>query len=182
MKIHIKELIKNKCSYPSWTTSSSYPLKYKEFNNECQIYYMTKSNKKITRTFPKIIKLTPILAYVFGFLKGEGPTSLGKSNYRRLTITNTDPIIMGLTLKELEKAGLFRTAQLTKNSSHIMHHTKTDLESTQFWSDKIKLPKSKFKCFKAKPGRNPFGVCHIYISDVLLRRIIDLIHEKICNK
>jgi hypothetical protein len=179
MKIDLKKLIVGKITYPSWTTNSTYPLKYEENNSCIFIYYITKTNKRILREFPKEIFFTPHLIYVFGFLKGEGSTALGKSNYRRLTITNTDDVILKITLNELEKSGLFKTKNIINKSIHISHHTKDDEEVLKYWSKKLNLPIEKFKCFELKAGRNPYGVCHIYISDVLLRRVVDIIHEEI---
>lgn len=182
MKINLKQLLKEKKTYPSWTTNSVYPLKVEEVNNEILVYYNTKANHKISRIFPAEIELTPKLTYVFGFLKGEGPTSLGKSNYRRFTITNTDPLILNITLTELENSTLFKKEEIIDKSIHLMHHTKSDEEVIKYWSNKLNLPEKKFKCFKAKPGRNAFGVCHVFISNVLLRRVIDVIHEEIFLK
>lgn len=186
IKIRLKELLEGKTTYPTWTTNSIYPLQTIEKGENILVFYQTKTNKKISRTFPAEIILTPQLIYVMGFLKGEGPTSLGKSNYRRFTITNTDLAIIKITLNELEKCGLFSKAQLIDKSIHLIHHTITDEEVIKHWSTGLNIPERKFKCFKGKPGRNPYGVCHVYISNVLLRRVIDAIHEetflKIRNK
>ena len=182
MKINVKKLLIGKETYPSWATGSTYQIESKETNDKLIVYYKTKTNKIISRIFPKTIRLTPNLIYVLGFLKGEGPTSLGKSNYRRFTITNTDPKILLICLNELEKCGLIEKSQLIDNSFHIIHHTKSDKESIEFWTKKLQLPTSKFKCFYGKPGRNKYGVCHIYIRDVLLRRVIDIVHEEIFLK
>ncbi|MBU2634283.1 MAG: hypothetical protein KJ674_03490 [Nanoarchaeota archaeon] len=180
-KINIKNLVKGKITYPSWITNSTYSLKTKYKGNNILVYYITKSNRQISRNFPKEINLTHRLSYVFGFLKGEGPTSLGKSNYRRFTITNSDPNIIKITLEELEKHNLFQKSHLIDKSIHLLHHQESNKKVIKYWSQKLNLPENKFKCFSDEKRTSKFGVCHVYISDVLLRRIIDLIHEKFKN-
>lgn len=181
-KIDIKELVKGEFTYPNWSTSSTYSLKAKELCNDVLVYYFTKSNRKISRIFPKEIDLTPRLCYILGFLKGEGSTSLGKSNYRRLTITNSEPKILKQVLNELEGTKLFKKEKLIDKSINLLHHLKHGDKVIDYWSKKLDLPKSKFKCFDDERKTSSFGVCHIYISDVLLRRVIDLIHNKFLTK
>ncbi len=176
-KINIKKLVEGKKTYPSWSTNSTYYLKFQEQNNNILVYYITKNNKKISRIFPKEVILTSKLIYVLGLLKGEGSTSLGKSNYRRFTITNSDPEIINIILNELENSNLFKKSNIINKSIHLLHYTKSESEVTDFWSKKINLDKNKFKCFDDQRKTSNFGVCHVYISDVLLRRIVDLIHE-----
>src|SRR3989338_11507077 len=107
-KINLKKVVEGNKTYPSWTTNSVYDIKAQETKNCTLVYYQTKTNKKISRVFPKDIILTPNLIYGLGLLKGEGSNSLGKSNYRRLTITNSDPKIINLILSELDKNDLFK--------------------------------------------------------------------------
>ena len=180
-KIKINELVEGRLTYPNWTTNSTYPLKTKDYGEDIIIYYKTKGNRKISRFFPKEINLTHRLSYVFGLLKGEGSTSLGKSNYRRFTITNADYRIINLILEELDKNNLFKKSNLIDKSIHLLHHTELKNKVIDYWSKKLNLPKRKFKCFDDKSKTSPFGVCHVYISDVLLRRIIDLIHDEFIN-
>jgi hypothetical protein len=175
--IKIKELVNGKETYPSWSTNSTYSIYTKELGNQIEVYYYIKGNRKISRIFPNEIILNPRFCYCLGFLKGEGPTSLGKSNYRRVTITNTNPEILNLVFEELENSNLFLKSQIIKHSISLLHHTKTDQEVINYWSKKLTLPKNKFRCYDDKSKTSDFGVCHIYISDVLLRRVIDLIHD-----
>jgi hypothetical protein len=90
--------------------------------------------------------------------------------------------MISMTLSESDNSNLFKKSSLIDKSIHIMHHTKPNEEAVKYWSDMLRLPLAIFKCFKAKPGRNPFGVCHVYISNVLLRKVIDMIHEEIFLK
>ncbi|MBT3984861.1 hypothetical protein HOD38_02955 [archaeon] len=178
VNIILKKIVKNKKTYPSWSTGSTYFLESKEKEENIEIYYKTKSNRKISRIFPKKLNLTPKLAYALGFIKGEGANALGKSNYRRFTLTNADPKIMLFVLKELDKNNLLKISNLKREAIHLLHHNKSDSEVINYWSRNLNLPKKLFKCFEDKNKTSDYGVCHVYVSDVLLRRVIDLIHEK----
>lgn len=178
MKIKLKSLVEGQITYPSWTTGSTYHLKAEENDNSTLIYYKIQTNKRISRLFPKEITLTQRFTYTLGLLKGEGSNALGKSNYRRLTITNSNPNVINLILDELERSGLFKKSDLIAKSVHLLHHTEADNEVIDYWSNKLNIVKSKFKCFDDKLKTSKYGVCHVYISDVLLRRVIDLIHDK----
>ena len=185
MKINLKEIIKNKKTYPNWTTSTEYELCSEELDkNLINIYYIINKGvqRKIQRTFPKIISIDPQFTLAAGLIKGEGSNSLGKSSYRRFTFTNSNPEIINFVLSELEKKDLFRKKLLIDKSIHLIHTTKKEKEVIKYWSKRLNLPKSKFKCFDDKMKTSDYGVCHIYISDVLLRRVIDLIIEKIINQ
>ena len=136
----------------------------------------------ISRIFPKTLTLTPLFIYALGILVGEGATALGKSNYRRFTVTNSDYRIIKVVLDQLEQNDLFQKRDLIDKSLHLLHFTKSNDEVIRYWSKSLGLPKSRFKCFDMERKTKPYGVCHVYISDVLLRRVIDLIHEFIFKK
>ena len=179
IKIKLKNLVEGQITYPSWTTSSTYSLKAEEHDKSIVVYYKIKTNKRISRVFPKEIILTPKFTYTLGLLKGEGSNALGKSNYRRLTITNSNPDVINLILDELERSGLFKKSDLIAKSVHLLHHTESDNLVIDYWSNKLSLPKNKFKCFDDKLKTSQYGVCHVYISDVLLRRVIDILQAHI---
>ena len=178
-KIKLKSLVEGQITYPSWTTSSTYTLKAEENDKNILIYYKIKTNKCISRVFPKEITLTPKFTYTLGLLKGEGSNALGKSNYRRLTITNSNPDIINLILDELEVSNLFKKSDLIAKSVHLLHHTEIDDKVIDYWSDKLDIPRNKFKCFDDKLKTSKYGVCHVYISDVLLRRVIDILQAHV---
>ncbi len=179
ISIKLQKLVKGKKTYPSWSTGTAYFLKAESKKEACLIYYTTKSNRLISKNFPKSIKLCPKFCYILGILKGEGSNSLGKSSYRRFTLTNSDPDIIKLVLGELDKKNLFKKTKIIDKSIHLLHNTCSEEEAINYWSEKLDLPKNKFKCFDDKQKTSIFGVCHVYISDVLLRRIIDLLQEYI---
>ena len=93
-------------------------------------------------------------------------------------MTNADYQIIKIVLEELDKNNIFKKSSLIDKSIHLLHYTESKNKVVDYWSKKLNLPKRKFKCFDDKSKTSPFGVCHVYISDVLLRRIIDLIHDE----
>ena len=181
MKIDVHKLVKGKKTYPSWATNASHILRTENRDKELLVYYLTKSNRRISRIFPNQLDLTPSFIYALGLLKGEGSNSLGKSNYRRLTITNNDYHLINLILEELEKSNLFKRSDLIDKSLHLLHHQDSDKKVIEYWSKCLHLPKKKFKCFNDERKTTPSGTCHVYISDVLLRRILDLVHDEFFN-
>ncbi len=181
-QIDIKDIIKGKYSYPSWSTNSSYPLEYEDISrSQTVVYYVTKSNKRISKVMPKFLCITPELAYVLGLIKGEGANSLGKSNYRRFTFTNTDGFLIKKVIDILDGTGLYHKKDLPKNSFHILHFTEKEELAIDYWSKQLKQPPCRFRCFDEKIKTRPYGVCHLYISDVLLRRVIDLLGDFILS-
>lgn len=180
-KINIKNLVKGKMTYPNWTTNSTYPLQVIENEGNVTVYYKIKGNRIINRIFPSTLYLTPHLSYVLGLIKGEGSTSLNKSNYRRFTLTNSNPKIINIILNEMDKNNLFKKSNINNNSIHLLHYTEIEEAVVQYWSNALNLPKIKFKCFDDKLKTSEYGVCHVYISDVLLRRVIDIIHDEFLN-
>lgn len=178
-KIKLDELIVGQETYPTWSTKAVYSLQAESKDDELLIYYVVKGNRRISRIFPKKIELSTKFLYVMGLLKGEGSNTLGNSNYRRFTITNSDPKVVSIILKELEESKLFSKAELLDNSIHILHHLVEDGEAIDYWANQLRLKPQKFRCFKDKSRTSKYGVCHVYISDVLLRRVIDLLHQKL---
>jgi hypothetical protein len=180
--IELKSLLEGKKTYPSWSTDSTYFLECKEIGkNKIVVYYTTKNNKTFSRIFPKEIVMTPKLACILGLIKGEGANALGKSNYRRFTFTNSDSELVRHVIKMLHEAELFSKQDIKNNSFYIMHFKKEQDEVIKFWSKKLNVPESKFKCVDTKEKTRDYGICHLYISDALLRRIIDLLINEVLN-
>ena len=178
-KIQIEKVVQGKSTYPSWSTNSEYLLETSTKNGKVIVHYKINGGRKIEREFPESIDLTPRLCYVLGLIKGEGANSLGKSNYRRFTLTNSDPAVIKLVLSELENAGFLNVSEIPDSAFHLLHFKKSEDNVKEYWSNNLGLPKEKFKCFNDKNKTSDFGVCHLYLSDVLLRRTIDLIQEYI---
>lgn len=182
--IKICEIISGKETYPNWSTGTTYPLKFELDEDEIIIYYiMTKTimNKVYSRKFPKEIKLTPSFCWALGFIKGEGMNSLNKSSYHRFGVTNKNPKLISYVLEELDKSNLLKKEKIPDRSFQILHWFSTPREVVNYWSNKLNVPKEKINPYNDKNSlkRTKFGTCHFYITDVLLRRIIDIISEKI---
>jgi hypothetical protein len=183
-EVAISKLIEGKKTYPSWTTGRVYPLKTRTINDKCLVYYEPKGRvkRRIERVFPEKIALSSRFIWTLGFLKGEGSNALGKSNYRRFTITNTDARCLKIVIAELEKSELWKKEQLSNTGVNILHAKKDELETREFWAKGLAIPLEKIKYYKTSERTSEFGVCHIYISDVLLRRVFDEINEFVMRK
>lgn len=183
LKLNVNKLVRNQFTYPNWTTNSQYKVNSKiiDKNNILVYFDITKGavKRRISRIFPRYIDCTSRFLWVLGFLKGEGSNSLGKSNYRRFTITNSDPKTIKIFFEEFENRELYFKKNLPNKSIHLIHHLKKKNEVIKYWSYQLEIPTCKFKCFNGKAKTLDYGVCHVYISDVLLRRVIDLIQEKL---
>ena len=172
-------MVEKRLTYPNWNTGSEYALLSKKAGRSAEIYYVAKGKRRFGRKFPQDVQLTVRFSYALGLLKGEGSNALGKSNYRRFTISNSNPKVISKVLKELEKAKLFFRSELIKNSCYVMHHKVSNLKVINYWSKMLNIRKYKFKCFISEKQTSKYGVCHVYISDVLLRRIVDLMHGRL---
>lgn len=182
MKVNTAKLIENQYTYPSWTTSTCYPLNAEEIDDDfVKVYYIVDKHvkRKIERIFPKELTTTPRFAFVLGLIRGEGANKLGKSNYRRFTFTNTDPKLVKLVLDELSKNKLLDTQNLPNKSFYIIHSKRGKQDVLHFWSKALGLNEEKFRFTKGEPKNSDYGVCHFYLSDVLLRRFIDLLNNYI---
>ncbi|MBN2459871.1 hypothetical protein JXB28_06315 [Candidatus Woesearchaeota archaeon] len=172
--VKLKNLVNGKFTYSSWSTDSSYILKCKELDKQnVLIYYVTKSNKVVSRRFPRLIHITPKFACILGLIKGEGANATGKSNYRRFTFTNSDWRLVNEVLDSLNKKKLLLKENLKEKSIYIMHYQQEESMVVNYWSRKLGLSASKFKCVETIEKTREYGICHVYISDVLLRRVID---------
>jgi ribosomal protein L22 len=180
--VQLKALIDGKFTYTSWSTNSSYMLKSKGLDNQnILVYYITKSNKVFSREFPKFISITPKFACILGLIKGEGANALGKSNYRRFTFTNSDCELVKKVLDTLIENKLLMRENLKEKSIYIMHYQKEESTVLKHWSRKLEFPLSKFRCIETVDKTRDYGICHVYVSDVLLRRVIDIMIDSILN-
>ena len=79
-----------------------------------------------------------------------------------------------------ETRGSSHKNNLPDTCCHLIH-AKEQEKALKFWSSNLNLPASKFKIIDDKIKNSAYGVCHIYLSDVLLRRVIDEINRIIIN-
>lgn len=176
LTIDLCKLVDGIKTYPSWTTSRQYSLGVQTIDDEhIKIFYQIAGpiKRKISRQFPRKLKLNPRFIWALGFLKGEGSNSLGKSNYRRFTITNTNPEFLRIVLDELESMHLFRRENISNTGVNVLHAKEAESIVRAFWSAELCIPVEKIRYYDDKVKTSKYGVCHIYISDVLLRRVVD---------
>jgi hypothetical protein len=180
--IDLAKILDGKTTYPTWSCGRTYPLEITCNNsNSVRVTYRRKNGgKRPVRAYPRFIELSPKLVWVLGFLKGEGLRSRGSSAYRRFTVTNTDPEPLKLVIQVLQETGLL--GELPVRSLKIgRNNPKRDGEIADYWSKELGVPKSKLY-FPPKPDEMKhakFGACHVYISDVLFRLVMDAIAEHV---
>jgi len=177
--LDLTKVLDGKHTYPVWSSGKTYPLEIEFDDNTVMVTYKRRNGGRRPRaTYPRFIKLTPNLAWVIGFLKGEGSQSRGNSAYRRFTVTNNNPQALRFVINTLKEAGILNELSdgCVKIGRSDANH---DGELLNYWSNELGIPKCKFY-FPPKPDsvkRAKFGTCHIYISNVLLRLTIDAIAE-----
>jgi hypothetical protein len=184
-KIDLIKLLSGKSTYPTWSTGRSYSLFVEKQKSNIIVSYQHSGNKRPSRSFPRYIKITPKLLWFFGFIYGEGSKSQGSSAYRRFTITNSDSKPMKLSLDVLEEIKVLSREDIPPRSIKIarsqFHNDKKILE---FWKKELKVTPDKFYLSPKydENKKTEHGVCHVFISDVLLRRVMDEIAQFIFNR
>jgi len=169
-------ILKGLKSYPTWTTGNSYEISVGVKNKNTLLI----KGYHCSLEFPRFIKITPKLFWLMGFLNGEGTNATNKSGYLRFTITNSNPEFMKMALDILDESKILPKFNIPDKSLKIgrssLHDDKYLLN---FWSKKLELPKFKFHLplKKDELKKAKYGVCHLYISNVLLRRVTDKIFE-----
>jgi len=179
MRVDLYKILQGVKTYPSWYSNNSYDLITIPEGNKLFVTYNSKG-KRGKRYFPRSLSITPDLLWTLGFIEGEGSNSTNKSAYRRFMITNSNPTKMKFVLDVLEKHQILARASLPRNSIRVrygLQHDKGKL--AKFWREKLKVSLDKiYLSTKADPLKtSEYGVCDIYISDVILRRVTDRIRE-----
>ncbi|GEM_PF-2085276 len=187
-KIDLLELIKGKYTYPTWSTGTQYKLCAEIITpNTIQLYYsISKSimKKRKQRIFPRYIHLTPGLCWALGFFKGEGLSSLKSRGYYRVNITNKNPVHLKKVLTEFEKAALLPKENIKGRCFQIHHFMNDPITVKKYWAEKLGFPEELFSVidYNHNLKREGNGVCHFDLSEVLLRRVLDLLNEKIIKE
>lgn len=182
MELDLSNIIKNKNTYPNWSTGSTYPLRFKDLGKDIEIYYIAEKNitkKRYSKIFPKHIDLTPGFCWTLGFIKAEGLNSINSHSYSQFHITNKNPEMLKKVIKELDKSGLLTKDKWPGKCFQIANAYGDEKEVIKYWSKALNVNINKFfiKRYKHELRKSYFGICHIVVGDVLLRRIIDLINE-----
>ena len=137
--------------------------------------------KRIKRTFPCYIYLTPGFCWSLGFYKGEGLNSIKSKTYYRFGISNKNPVYINKFMDEMISSKLLAKHQIRGKCFQI-HHFAYDLEDVKkYWSNKLDFPLELFSArdYNHNLTKEGNGVCHFDISEVLLRRILDLINDEV---
>ncbi len=83
-------------------------------------------------------------------------------------------------MKQLHNSKLIDINILPHGSCHIIHSFDST-NALNYWGKHLNLEKLKFKIINDHYNNSKFGVCHVYLSDVLLRRVVDELNEYIIN-
>jgi len=185
--IDIKELMDGKLTYPSWSTKTQYPIQCEIKSDQVRVYYITTKTimKKVhERFFPKFIKLTPRFCWAMGFLKGEGLNSTNGRSYYRFEVTNKNPHLLNKIIEELDTSGILKKEDYPKKCFQIFHSSNEKNDVKSYWSKALSFDIDRFNVMNCKGSlkKSESGVCHIYIRDVLLRRVVDEINSYVMNK
>ncbi len=187
-KIDLVELLKDQYTYPTWSTGTSYKLKTEIINyNQILIYYeleKTIMKKKFKEFFPRYIHLTAGFCWALGFFEGEGMKSKKYTSYRRFNITNKNPRDLKKFLNELHKSGLLPKERIRGKCFQIHHFLNREEIVRDYWSKQLDFPKEMFSIqdYNHNLKRSGNGVCHFDLGHVLLRRIFDLLNEKLITE
>ena len=135
------------------------------------------------RNFPRFIFLTPDLAWSLGFFKAEGLSSRRSRAYYRFHLTNKNPLCLKKVLDTLHFSGLLPKSNIHGRCFQIHHSENITSEVIRYWSIQLGFPSEMFQV-KDYPSlcKKENGVCRIDLSDPLLRRILDLLNDKLMKK
>ncbi len=183
MQLDLCDIIIGKKTYPNWTTGNEYQLQVFENTQQYAIIgYRTIHGHTFKRKFPRFLEINNSFLWLIGFIRGEGSHSKGKSGYLRFTLTNSDSYLMKNAINSLIKSGLINRKTLPVRSIKIGRSSlHDDSELMEHWGKELGFSKEYFY-FTNKRDENKkqkFGTCHLYISDVLLRRVMDIILDHI---
>ncbi len=89
---------------------------------------------------------------------------------------------LSISLIELLDMQLFKRENISRTGVNILHAEENEEKVRRFWSSQLKIPLEKVRYYNDDTKTSEFEVCHIYISDVLLRRVVDELNNKIMKK
>jgi len=183
MKIDLVKLLDGVETYPNWSTQKTYKLKTSYDKKTVTVTYDCPS-KRPKRSFNRYVNAEKDLFWMFGFLEGESLNSIKSSSYKRFIVTNNNPKRMKLVLDILERYNFVTRKNLPKNSIRIRYGQNLNKNALpDYWAKKLQVKKDKIYLAK-KPDilkKSERGLCDIYISDVLLRRVLDAIKDYLFN-
>ena len=183
-RVDLRILLKDRYTYPSRIKGKEYPIYTQLINKKMiNVYYDVTCGikRRIQGTFPRYIYLSPGFCWALGFFKGEGVNSIINGSYRRFSIINRNPKYIKKFLDEIINSGLLEKSRLEQRCFQIHHYANVISKTRKYWAKELKIPEERIIMVNDKKSlkKNENGVCRFDISNVLLRKIIDLLNEKI---
>jgi len=176
MKIDILKLLNDVETYPTWYSNKTYRFIVTDNKDGTITVMYPCTGRQPKQTFNRYIELTPQLIWTLGFIEGEGLKSRGKSAYRRFIVTNNDSEKMAFVLDVLETYNFVKRSNLTKNSIRIRYGNEHNREKLlKYWSKKLNVKRNIIYISQTPDPikKSEFGTCDIYLSNIILRRVID---------
>ncbi len=188
MKINIPSIVLGASTYPN-RSGRSYKLNVRSVDpSHVDVFYEITSGaarRLVSRRFPKQIEINSRFLWVLGLLRGEGLRSKGaKSSIYRFNIVNNDLEVIQAVIRILDESGLavFDEYRLRPGLIRISYGPYCDTwKARRHWARGLGIPLAKVEISKRPEPqkRARFGSCMFTLNDVLLRRVMDLIAQRV---
>lgn len=188
MNVSVEKLIRGASTYAT-RYGNSYPLKIRHHGkNRVEVYYtITKGavRREVGRIFPERVRVDSSFMWVLGLLRGEGLMSSGaRSSMYRFAVVNNDPSIIRAVMEVLANSRLINFGNIKRKFIRITYGFQTETNGlADYWAKELGVPLEIIDIARTphhlKKAR--YGSCTLIISDVLLRRIIDLLADRIAK-
>jgi hypothetical protein len=186
--IDIADLVRGLSTYPN-RSASRYKLRCRNNGPESiEVYYeITKGAvmRTVRRKFPRYIAINERFIWVLGLLRGEGLRSIGpRSSMYRFSVVNNDLAVIKAVIVVLDESRVARFDDIkTKGGlTRISYGPYCNVRrARKYWAEGLGITISKVEMArKAEPQKRArMGSCMFTLNDVLLRRIMDLIAERV---
>jgi hypothetical protein len=190
MRLSVADLASGKTTYRN-RYGRSYVLRTKciQGSKVEMSYEITHGAAKriVRRIFPGYIEVNGRLLWILGLLKGEGLSSVGsRSSMYRFCVVNNDPSVIRAVMRVLDDSGLEPLARMRTRCGliRISYGPHCDKQETkEFWARELGLGNQEINLARnsERQKRAIHGSCMLTLSDVLLRRVFDLVAEKVYN-
>jgi len=180
----IEKLVEGASTYTT-RDGNSYPLKVRHFDkNRIEVYYtITKGavRREVKRIFPRRLAIDNRFVWILGLLRGEGLISnTARSSMYRFAVVNNDPFVIRTVMHVLRKSGLVDFRQIKRKFIRITYGFKIKKDAlASYWAKQLGVPVEVIDVAKSPQQlkKAEHGSCTLIISDVLLRRVFDLLAD-----
>ncbi|MDA4127572.1 MAG: hypothetical protein OK452_10305 [Thaumarchaeota archaeon] len=186
MIISIGSIVQGKSTYQS-RGGHSYILQTRDISeSEIEVSYEITGGavrRRIARVFPREVEVDPRFIWVLGLLRGEGLKSIGpRSSMYRFYVVNNDYLVIRAVVRVLDESRLERWEHMKNRNGlvRISYGPACDKsEVRKYWAEKLGMPGRDIDlAAHAEPQKRArYGSCMLTMSDVLLRRVVDLIAQ-----